>query len=192
MCLDKTGMAGKSSLSMMPSLGRGEPTSIPITTTDLKLCCCRSAWSSGVTIEKIDFSIVPRCSCPRLARSTSGTVLPKANTTEGRPQQEDGLTGVCYAPREFCSVTMTGTPTTCTTCLVPTLVTISLHACLRHLDHLVHRGHNCIEVMHRRSLQTRSTSMYGANCEIGQEIRTKSRLEIANQENRPLRYDFDR
>ena len=51
---------------------------MPITMTDLALWCCSAACTSGVIIENNVFSTVPTWYGPRLARSISGTVLPKA------------------------------------------------------------------------------------------------------------------
>lgn len=84
--------------NMMSRGVRGRLTSIPITITDLKLCCCSNAWTSGVTMENRDFSTVPRCKGPKLARSTSGTVLPNAMEAVVSPS-------VQCEPRVYCART---------------------------------------------------------------------------------------
>ena len=59
-----------------------EATSMPKMTTDLILRSCKCFLTSGITIEKRVFGGAPRKRGPREARSSSGTVGPKASITE--------------------------------------------------------------------------------------------------------------
>ena len=53
-------------------------TSMPMMTTVLILYCCSTDKTSGVAIENIVLSNVPRCKGPMPSRSTSDTVSPNA------------------------------------------------------------------------------------------------------------------
>lgn len=133
------------------------PTSIPITITDLRSFSCSREVTSGVTIENRDFSTVPRCRGPRLWRSTSGTVLPRAAETSMSSSPRDEPVYSAYEPLEFCSVTITGTPTTCSENAMRRSPASALHLTrLCNLDHFVNGLDHRIELVDRGSWSDRA------------------------------------